>query len=168
MKPFARRLARLVVPTPAVLGAVSALAVAGAITLAPPAEAKAELESRYGFERTWNAGLRLVRVDLGLKVAEKDDATGYVMFDYRSPEGGDKTVPGSLELIRPLDPDGPVRVVVQIPKMPRYHEQVVLDALGRKLRSDYGDPPARRETKPPKKGAGDGAADAGAKDDRAD
>jgi hypothetical protein len=116
------------------------LAVTGIVILpAAPADAKSNYESAYGFDRTWNAGVRLVRVDLGLKVTEKDDANGYLLFDYKSPESGAKAVPGSMEFIK--EKDGSVRVVVQITQMPGYHEQVLVDHLQRKLRSEYGDPP---------------------------
>ena len=106
-----------------------------------PADAKSAYDSAYGFDRTWNAGLRLVRVDLGLKVTEKDDTNGYLLFDYKSPESGMKAVPGSMEFIR--GKDGTVRVVVQITQMPGYHEQVLVDHLQRKLRTEYGDPPSK-------------------------
>ena len=119
----------------ALLGALIVLAPAS------PASAKSAYDSAYGFDRTWNAGLRLVRVDLGLKVTEKDDANGYLLFDYRSPESGQKPVPGSMEFIK--GKDGSVRVVVQIAQMPGYHEQVLVDQLQRKLRTEYGDPPKK-------------------------
>ena len=113
------------------------------IVLAPasPASAKSAYDSAYGFDRTWNASLRLVRVDLGLKVTEKDDTNGYLLFDYKSPESGQKPVPGSMEFIK--GKDGSVRVVVQIAQMPGYHEQVLVDHLQRKLRTEYGDPPKK-------------------------
>ncbi len=124
------------------MAALTALIAVAAVALPErPACAKSGYDSAYGFERTWNAGLRLVRVDLGLKVTEKDDANGYLLFDYRSPESGQKSVPGSMEFIR--GKDGQVRVVVQIAQMPGYHEQVLVDALTRKLRSEYGDPPKK-------------------------
>ena len=123
-------------------GTVFGIAVAGMVVLTgPDASAKGAYESAYGFDRTWNAGVRLVRIDLGMKVTEKDDATGYLMFDYKSPEGGNKTVPGSMEFVRIKD-SGAVRVFVQIPAMPGYHEQVMVDSLQKKLRAEYGDPPA--------------------------
>lgn len=124
------------------MAALTALIAVAAVALPErPACAKSGYDSAYGFERTWNAGLRLVRVDLGLKVTEKDDANGYLLFDYRSPESGQKSVPGSMEFIK--GKDGQVRVVVQIAQMPGYHEQVLVDALTRKLRSEYGDPPKK-------------------------
>jgi hypothetical protein len=138
------------------LAAALGVAVAGAIVLAgEPATAKASYDSAYGFDRTWNAALRLVRVDMGLKVTEKDDATGYLLFEYRSSEGGSKTTSGSMEFIRARESEAPVRVVVQLPSMPRYHEQIMVDALVRKMRQEYGEPPPRRPTAPPKDGGAD-------------
>jgi hypothetical protein len=133
----------------ALLGALLVLAPAS------PASAKSAYDSAYGFDRTWNAGLRLVRVDLGLKVTEKDDANGYLLFDYKSPESGQKPVPGSMEFIK--GKDGSVRVVVQIAQMPGYHEQVLVDNLQRKLRTEYGDPPKKA---PPPATAKDAGPDA--------
>lgn len=121
---------------------MTALVAAAVLVLpAAPASARSAYESAYGFDRTWNAGLRLVRVDLGFKVTEKDDANGYLLFDYKSPESGQKPVPGSMEFIK--GKDGAVRVVVQITQMPGYHEQVLVDNLQRKLRNEYGDPPRK-------------------------
>lgn len=137
-----------------VLAAVALLSAAAAVVVLPaaPASAKSAYDSAYGFERTWNAGLRLVRVDLSLKVTEKDDANGYLLFDYKSPESGQKPVPGSMEFIK--GKDGVVRVVVQIPQMPGYHEQVMVDSLSRKLRNEYGDPPKKPTPPAPPKDAG--------------
>jgi hypothetical protein len=124
---------------------------------APGANARSTFESPYGYARTWNAALRLVRVDNGWKVTEKDDANGYLLFDYKSPENG-KTTPGSLELVRGSRPDGSVSVLVQLAQMPHYHEQVILDALASKMRREYGDPPAPGGPVEPID-AGDGRAD---------
>jgi hypothetical protein len=130
-------------PRALVLPLILALAAAAPFALrAGDASAKGSYDSAYGFDRTWNAGMRLVRVDLGLKITEKDEGAGYLLFDYLSPESGKKPVPGSMEFIRARD-TGAVRVVVQIPRMPAYHEQVLVDSLARKLRNDYGDPPKR-------------------------
>jgi hypothetical protein len=140
----------------------AALAFAATCTLeTEPAQAKSSYESAYGFDRTWNAGMRLVRVDLNLKISEKDESAGYLLFDYMSPETGKKPVPGSMEFVRSSD-TGAVRVIVQIPQMPGYHEQVLVDHLARKLRAEYGDPPKTPPKDVPKEpkdgGAGDGEA----------
>ena len=127
---------------PVFLGATCGLAVAAAIVMTgPEASARSAYESTYGYDRTWNATLRLVRVDLGFKITEKDETTGYIMFDYKSPEAHGAS-PGSIEFIHSKDPQAPVRVVVQLAQMPRYHEQVLVDSLAKKLHTEYGDPPA--------------------------
>jgi hypothetical protein len=138
------------------------VAVFFALVLAAPlamhteeARAKSNYESAYGFDRTWNAGMRLVRVDLGLKIAEKDETAGYLLFDYLSPESGKKPVPGSMEFVRSKE-TGAVRVIVQIPQMPGYHEQVLVDSLARKLRNEYGDPPKKAPLPAPKDAGADG------------
>lgn len=159
--PFRRNLSALVTRLaviasgPALAAGLGLAVAAGIVCSSPEATAKASYESAYGYDRTWNAALRLVRVDMGLKVVEKDEGQGYLLFEYKSSESGSKPTSGSLELIRGRD-DGPVRVVVQLPQMPRYHEQVLVDALARKLRQEYGEPPARApksEKKPEDAGA---------------
>jgi hypothetical protein len=135
---------------PVASGALLGLAVAAAIvTTGPSASARSDYDSTYGYDRTWTAALRLVRVDLGFKITEKDEASGYLMFDYKSPESHGAS-PGSIELVR--SGDGSVRVVVQLTQMPRYHEQLMVDELAKKMRREYGDPPTLQPappTKPP-------------------
>jgi hypothetical protein len=129
-------------------GVLSALVVSAAVALtAPGASAKSTYESPYGYDRTWNAALRLVRVDNGWKITEKDEQNGYLLFDYTSPENR-KAYPGTMELVKPRDPDGAVSVLVQLPAMPQYHEQVLLDALVSKMRREYGDPPLHHRPGP--------------------
>lgn len=115
-----------------------ALLVAG-VFYAQTARAKGTYDSLYGFERTWNAAFRLVRVDHNLKVTEKDEAIGYIFFEYKSPAGG-KPSSGSIELVRGMKAQDPVRVVVQLPEMPSHHETLLVQELGRKLRTEYGEP----------------------------
>ena len=132
----------------ALVGVLSGAAVTAAIAMsAPGADAKSNYESPYGYDRTWNASLRLVRVDNGWKITEKDDANGYLMFDYTSPESH-KATPGTLELVRGRDGDAPVSVLVQLPQMPHYHEQILLDELAAKMRREYGDPPEHKRKQP--------------------
>jgi hypothetical protein len=144
------------------LKSVLGVSVAAAVMLCPPiASAKASYQSGYGYDRTWNAALRLVRVDLGLKVTEKDDASGYLLFDYTAPDNGNKATPGSIELVRGAMADDPIEVIVQLPQMPRYHEQVMIDELAAKMRAEYGDPPPRKKKDPPAPAPSDAGVDGG-------
>ena len=145
----------------ALVGIVAGGAVTCAITLtAPGASAKSNYESPYGYDRTWNAAVRLVRVDNGWKVSENDKGNGYLLFDYKSPSDG-KVTPGTLELVRGNEDDAPVTVLAQLPQEPEYHERVLLDSLASKMRREYGDPPVRKPrgpTQPPEAGP-DGGSD---------
>jgi hypothetical protein len=129
-----------------IVGVVAAAGVAYGLALAPDADAKASFDSPYTLEQTYNAALRLVRVDMGLKITERDPAAAYVLFDYKTPENGQRPVPGSIEMV----PTGhAVKVVVQLSQMPRYHEQVLADSFEKKLRDEYGDPPPPRDPSSP-------------------
>lgn len=139
---------------------LSIVAMTGAIFgfgLAGEADAKASFDSFYTLEQTYNAALRLVRVDMGLKVTERDPDAAYLLFDYKSPETGSRVVPGAIELVKS---GRAVKVVVQLSQMPRYHEQVMADSLAKKLSDDYGEAPARPAPPPPPSEDG-GTADAG-------
>jgi hypothetical protein len=130
------------------VGVLSALVVSAVIALtAPGASAKSMYESPYGYDRTWNAALRLVRVDNGWKVTEKDEQNGYLLFDYKAP-GGDKAYPGTMEVVRGHDAEAAVSVLIQLPAMPHVHEQVLQDQLATKMRREYGDPPLHRRPDP--------------------
>jgi hypothetical protein len=128
-------------------------AFSGLIAL-PDATARASFDSAYTLEQTFNAALRMIRVDRGYKVTEKDPGAAYVLFDYK--DTGDRTTPGAIEMVASGQS---VKVVVQLPQMPKYHEQILADALAKKLRDDFGEPPRRPIPPPP---APDGGADGGA------
>lgn len=139
----------------------SALVGAAAIFgfgFAGEADAKASFDSHYTLEQTYNAALRLIRVDMGLKVTERDPDAAYLLFDYKSPESGARTTPGAVELVKS---GRVVKVVVKLSQMPRYHEQVMADSLTKKLADDYGEPPARPAPPPPSPGDVDGGTEAG-------
>lgn len=110
---------------------------------APVARAKVTSDSPYGKTQTYNGALRFIRVDQGLEVFEQDRETGYLLFRYKSDSD---TSTGSVEVVEVNDT---VKVIVQLPRLPEYHEQVLANGLLRKLREEYGEPP-RREPKKPK------------------
>jgi hypothetical protein len=132
-----------------VVGLVAGLTVTLVLALlGPGASARATYSSPYGYERTWNAALRFVRVDNGWKLLEKDEAGGYLLFEYTVP-GAAKPTSGSIELVRGREGTTQVDVLVQLPQMPHYHEQVLIDALSAKMRREYGDPPPAPPRKAP-------------------
>jgi hypothetical protein len=136
-----------------VLAALVLVTSGGLTFLLPDASAGTSYASPYTFEQTYGTALRLVRVDLMLKVVEKDPELGYVLFEYKSPESGNRSTNGSIEIVRGKES---VHVAVQLPQMPRYHEQMIVDMLVKKLATEHGDPP--KKPKPPPPPAGDAGA----------
>jgi hypothetical protein len=110
------------------------------------AYAKVEGDSPYTLNQTFGAALRLLRVDLGLEVTEKDPEASYLLFHYRLLEDPKRVIDGAIELIALPNR---VKIIVKIPQLPESHERLLRDRLVRKLRDDFGEPPRRPEPKPP-------------------
>ncbi len=112
-----------------------------------PTGASARRDKHYGhnYEQVWGTAIRLIRVDNGFPIRDSDKEIGFFLFDYKD-KG--RAYPGSVELIR-AEQDGQdkIRVVMKVPAMPSYVEQMLLDKLGQKLMQEYGEPP-RPEKKP--------------------
>jgi hypothetical protein len=110
------------------------------------AQARREQSYPYQFSRVWTAAVRLVRVDFESTITEKDRDSGYFLFGFVD---GAKSHPGSVEIV-PVKNGAieSVRVIIQVPAMPSYVEQMLLDRLARKLSQDYGAPPAPKSETP--------------------
>jgi hypothetical protein len=113
--------------------AVFALLTASA---ARPAEARSERTLSHPTAKVWSAAVRLLRVDLGLTITDKDEAAGYLVFELAE-EG--KTFRGTLELV-PVD-EGTARAIIDIEDRPDYMETGMLKKLERKLRVEASTPP---------------------------
>ena len=61
----------------------AALACAAVALQAAPAAARAVQDERYATEQTWNAALRLLRVDFGFAITERDRDAGFILFSYQ-------------------------------------------------------------------------------------
>jgi hypothetical protein len=127
-----------------------ALAVAlGSSCFGAPASALARVEggSSYTKAQTFSGALRLLRVDRGYEIVEKDVEAAYVLFHYPLP--GQKTpANGALEVV---ETTSGVKVFVQLARLPEYQEALLRDALLKKLREDYGPPPPKPAPAPPAK-----------------
>ena len=106
--------------------------------------AKRTQDFGHTYEQVWRSAIRLIRVDQGFPIRDRDKDVGYFMFDYQDNGRGH---PGSVEVVE-VGKTGAVKVVIQIPSMPSYIERMLLDKLKRKLDTDYGEPPKRREKTP--------------------
>ncbi len=125
-----------------------------ALMLPTVGSAKKTEDYRHTYEQVWRAAVRLIRVDQGYPIRDRDESIGYLLFDYKD-DG--RSYPGSIEVIRIEDEGGgAVRVVMQIPAMPGYIERMLLDKLQKKLVTEYGEPPPPqkkpKEPPPPEQG----------------
>jgi hypothetical protein len=130
-----------------------------ALLLAPsrPSLARSTGMLPYPVADVWSSAVRFIRVDRGYVIREKDQGSGYILFDLA--EGG-KTYKGSLELIRATDDAGrdATRAAVSLPDLPRHFEGMLLDKLAGKVREERGSPappppkPAPEKKPPPDAG----------------
>ena len=109
------------------------------------AHARSEKTLAYPRDQAWQAAVRFIVVDAGLKVIEKDAEAGYLIFELREDK---KTFRGSLEVMEVVkDNRKLVRFVMTIEDRPQWVEIELLTKLERKLRAELG-APAPAPTKP--------------------
>lgn len=144
-------------PTRSAFGVAGVLLTA-ALFFAQSARARVGGESEYSKAQTYSGALRYLRVDLGYEVVERDPDAAYLIFRYQTPGQNKSNATGTVEIV---DTDGHVKLFVQIPSMPEYHERVLRDGLVRKLHDEYGAPPRKpaAPAPPPKKPEGDAGTD---------
>lgn len=121
----------------ATVGLVAVMACVAALPGVASARSQRNLDFRP--ELAWTAALRLLRIDMGFELVERDAEARFVIFSYVD---GNHTYPGTLEIAeRPLD-DGRsgVRVIVSVPSLPSYVELNLIDRLERKLVEEIGAP----------------------------
>lgn len=114
-------------------------ALAITLLISTSALARQQGDFTYTFEQVWSGAIRVVRVDYGCEIRDRDTEAGFFLFEWKD---GNRSFPGSVELAR-VERDGQstVRVSVEVPAMPSYVEQMIVDKLQEKLRADYGEPP---------------------------
>jgi hypothetical protein len=125
------------------------------VSTASAAWARAEAEVGYTREQVFSAALRYLRVDLAYEVTEKDPDAAYLLFSFAAPELQRKVARGSIEVIQR---QRTVRLLVNLPDLPTYREEVLKGGLLEKLRTEYGEPPTHEEPPekaPPKKPEGE-------------
>jgi hypothetical protein len=117
------------------------------------AEGRVQETCPYTRAQLFQSALRFIRVDSGFTLTEKDEASGYLLFEYPTGQNNE-TTPGSFEII---EHDSSVQLIVRIPKLAEHHERLLVKQLFDKLRSEYGEPPPKKSTphKKPKKAAPD-------------
>jgi hypothetical protein len=115
-----------------------------------PAAARSAAVLSYPLAEIWSTAVRFIRVDRGYTVKEKDETSGYVLFELV--ENG-KPYKGALELVHTTDDDGrdATRASFAIPDLPRHYEVMLLDKLSAKVREERGSPAPAPSKKPAEK-----------------
>ena len=111
------------------------------LCLGEPTTARVSERSSYSKTQTYSTALRFLRVDRGYAIVEKDAEASYLIFSYPISQGSEETSNGSVEVVELSDG---VRLVVNLPRLPEYHERVLSDGIFNKLRREYGAPPPRK------------------------
>src|SRR5512139_453890 len=96
-------------------------ALACLVALEGSAVASVETTTGYTKSQTFHAALRYLRVDLSYEVVERDADAAYLLFKF-VPEGRKGSANGSIEIVERKDG---VRLLVRLPELPRYQEQVL-------------------------------------------
>ena len=116
------------------------------LALCATAAARTEKTLAYPRDQAWPAAVRFLRVDLGLKIVEKDADAGYVLFELHEEK---KTFRGSLEVVDVVvDGRHLVRFVLQIEDRPQWVEVEYMTKLERKLHVELGSPSPAPTPKP--------------------
>jgi hypothetical protein len=89
----------------------------------------------------WPTAVRLLRVDRGFTIVDRDVDAGYILFDF--PIGADAKGRGSVEVFATIDASGREAASVQITTDggPVHLPNALLDALVQKVREERGPPP---------------------------
>ncbi len=124
-----------------------AMVLLAGMAAAPPTAARSSAVLPYAPTEVWPTTVRFLRIDRGYVIREKDEATGYVLFELSE---GQRNYKGSAELVRVVE-DGreSTRVVFTLPDLPKHWEQLLIDKLSIKVRDDLGTPPPPSARKPP-------------------
>jgi len=129
-------------------------ALASVLLTAVPGTARVEAVCEYTLAQAYSGALRYLRVDKGYEVYEKDADAAYLLFRYVPPGTPPRPTNGSIELVRTQNR---VKLLVRLPAVAEYHEQMLRDELVRKLQDDYGQPPVSKQKKSQAKAGADSA-----------
>ncbi|MCK9523957.1 MAG: hypothetical protein M0R76_13095 [Proteobacteria bacterium] len=129
-----------------ILRIVSLALLLAAGAFATPSHAAVSRNLTYGESLIWRCAVRLIRVDLGYQLIERDMESGYLLFEYKE---SDRLMTGAIEVLS-VETEGRryVRVQVKLNHQPSYVESVLINKLEKKLKNDFGPPPEAERIAP--------------------
>jgi hypothetical protein len=106
----------------------------------------------YPLEFVWPTTIRYLRVDRGYSIVDRDEESGYLLFEF--PHGRDGKGTGSVEAFATEDDAGrpSVNLHVSTTDGPSYLPNTIADGIAKKLREERGQParpPAPEQPTPP-------------------
>jgi hypothetical protein len=112
------------------------------------AHARSATTVAYPIADVWPSLVRFLRVDRGYPIQEKDEVSGYILFDLID---GKKAYKASIELVGSgaESERESTKIIVTIHDLPRHFELTLLDKLAAKINEDRGPPPPARTRRPP-------------------
>lgn len=110
---------------------------------------EAKRHTKYRWTQVWQSAMRLVRVDKGWTIEDANQEAGFLLF--HDAKTNDYPAQGSIELIPQgeRDDDANILVRAKVNNSGTHAAFLLLEALEKKLRADFGPPPRKR--KAPKK-----------------
>ncbi len=112
--------------------------VGGVLAMSATALGKTGDSIVMGYDKVWSAAVRLIRVDRGWELIDKDKEAGYILFKF----AGDNAITcrSSVELVKESTKGSKegsrVKVIVGIPCGSSLEEHGVLTDLFRKVREE--------------------------------
>lgn len=109
---------------------------------------QAKRRTKYRWTQVWQSAMRLVRVDKGWSIEDSNQEAGFLLFEDQSTS--DYPAQGSIELIAQGEKDSGAGILVRarVNNAGTHAAFLLLEALEKKLRADFGPPP--RPSKPKK------------------
>ena len=116
-----------------------AITFAGTSALASHSE-----ESGHSTTRVYRTALRYLRVNQHYPILEKDESSGYLIFEYP----GSKTEKASRGSMEVIETNQGSRLIVRIDNYPSYYEEYLASGVMDKLKNQYGEPKPKPKPKP--------------------
>lgn len=112
----------------------------------------AKRRTKYRWSQVWQSAMRLIRVDKGWTIQDSNQDAGYLLF--REENTQDYPAQGSIELIAQGVKDSGAGILVRakVSNAGTHAAFLLLQALEKKLRADFGPPPLPK--RPPEKAPG--------------
>lgn len=102
---------------------------------------EAKRRTKYRWTQVWQSAMRLVRVDKGWSIEDSSQEAGFLLFQDQ--KTSDYPAQGSIELIAQGDKDSGAGILVRakVNNAGTHAAFLLLEALEKKLRADFGPPP---------------------------